>query len=669
MNIVVHPQKGSYKVIIIKHNTVRGIGQVTIAHTSKGWRPKHFLYKRFGKKHLNQTPTKDFIDILRDASVQLTAKDQSFESFLEDFQVPYGYIDLCRICLIEDCVTPIFPGQGISYRKENICFECAKKEIRREIGYVGIFGKRSLSYIEQLLSVYRDLDRVLGTVHPEWLDTAMTLYDTLNAKVIKETALLRELPLPDPFLSRANVERLMPVQQLACEAGLLDGKHLLVVSATASGKTFIGEMAGMNNYLRGRGRILFLVPLVALANQKYQRFTEKYGSILKVALQTGVSRLNLPEMKSIGDRDINAPLIVGTYEGIDHFLRCGNKLKNIGTVIIDEVQTLEDSERGHRLDGLIARLKYLSPKAQFLYLSATIGLPHLLASKLNATLVSYDDRPVPLERHLIFVGRQSKIKYIKKLVDEAFETKSSKNFRGQSIVFTNSRARCHVIADALGKRAAPYHAGLTNQERREVEEKFLTGKIATVVTTAALASGVDFPALQVIFDSLAMGINWLSVQDFHQMSGRAGRPDFHDFGRVVILAEPGASYSRNSVLTEEEVAISLLRGEMEEVAPTYGIEESSEELVANVVVCGGKKRDLEEIQHMIIGSTEPVIPFMLERGFLKRRKDGIELLPMANVMAEHFLGVERVSELQQFVKSNENPLTIIAELDCKEVVK
>ena len=69
-----------------------------------------------------------------------------------------------------------------------------------------------------------------------------------------------------------------------------------------------------------------------------------------------------------------------------------------------------------------------------------------------------------------------------------------KGIPGQTIIFTNARARCHTIADALGMRAAAYHAGLTSQERRDVEAKFLGGKLMAVVTTAALGAGVDFPA-------------------------------------------------------------------------------------------------------------------------------------------------------------------------------
>ena len=159
-----------------------------------------------------------------------------------------------------------------------------------------------------------------------------------------------------------------------------------------------------------------------------------------------------------GRQDPDAQVVVGTYEGLDHLIRCGKSLPNIGTVVIDEIQMLEDRERGHRLDGLIARLKFLAPQAQFLYLSATVGLPHLLAEKLGTRLVTYAERPVPLERYLLFVTRKDKIRFEKQLMEAEFSMKSSKGFRGQTIIFTNARARCHVIAEALGKKTAPYHA-------------------------------------------------------------------------------------------------------------------------------------------------------------------------------------------------------------------
>jgi helicase len=241
---------------------------------------------------------------------------------------------------------------------------------------------------------------------------------------------------------------------------------------------------------------------------------------------------------------------------------------------------------------------------------------------------------------------------------------SSKGFHGQTIVFTHSRARCHVIADALGPGYAAYHAGLTAQERRDVEEKFLKGKLKAVVTTAALGAGVDFPASQVIFDSLAMGISWLSVQEFHQMAGRAGRPDYHDLGKVMILAEPGGTYSRSASGTEEEVALRLLKGEMEEVAPVFDTEQSSEEFAANAVVADGDYAALDWITSRMVGSVEPVADLLTEEGLIRREKDRLVLMPLARVMAEHFIGVERLLEILRLVKTQNDPIEILAELEC-----
>ena len=210
----------------------------------------------------------------------------------------------------------------------------------------------------------------------------------------------------------------------------------------------------------------------------------------------------------------------------------------------------------------------------------------------------------------------------------------------------------------------PYHAGLSAKERREVERRFEKGEIAAVVTTAALAAGVDFPASQVVFDSLAMGIEWLTVQEFTQMMGRAGRPDFHDLGKVVILAEPGATYAKGRGFTEEEIAIRLLKGEMEEVAPVYDMEESSEEYVANAIACGGSMADLGRIGESMVGITEDMAPLLRNEGYVRRSGDTLEVLPLGRVMAEHFIGVERLDRIRELVRTLDDPLAIVTELEC-----
>jgi helicase len=190
-----------------------------------------------------------------------------------------------------------------------------------------------------------------------------------------------------------------------------------------------------------------------------------------------------------------------------------------------------------------------------------------------------------------------------------------------------------------------------------------------VVTTAALGAGVDFPASQVIFDALAMGRDWLSVQEFNQMAGRAGRPDFHDLGRVVLLAEPGGTYSRENPFTEEEVAIRLLKGEMEEVAPEHDFEKSSEEYVANAVACNGEEADLNRINGMMVGTVEPVLPELIAHRLVEKRGTRLVMSPLAKVMAEHFIGMERLLEILRLTKFMDDPIDVIAELESEDVHK
>jgi len=665
MKLIIHPVKGHYKLFLIKDSKLFLTGLVDLAETGRGYRPRNFRQRHGTRGVLKPVPPKEFTALLRNSTVYLTTRDVAFSSFLRDLQIKARKISLCRFCLLEDRITPVTNKTWIEYGGNKICYDCGIRELRRELGYLGRFGSGSTRYVEKMLREIKDLDKVISILQPEKADGSKTLFDTIDSHRITKTDLITDLPLPEEFTKRCGVETLMPVQQLSAGSGLLEHKDLLIVAATASGKTFIGEMAGFKNYIEGRGRLYFLVPLVALANQKYRRFKDKYGSLCDISLNTGTSRLNLPETRPVGGRHPRASVVVGTYEGVDHTLRCGRVPSNIGTVVIDEVQMLEDPDRGHRLDGLIARLKHIAPDAQYLYLSATIGSPSLLAKKLGAELVQYEDRPVPLERHLIFTEYKQKIGYIKQLVTREFRKTSSKGYKGQTIVFTNSRARCHIVADALGRQAAAYHAGLSSKERRDIEKKFERGEYATVITTAALAAGVDFPASQVIFDSLAMGIKWLSVGEFHQMMGRAGRPEFHDLGKVVLLAEPGATYERGSHFTEEEMAVRLLKGEVEEVSPVYDLEGSSEETVANAVVCKGDEGKILAMENTMVGELEPNLQMMIGNGLIKRVGKKIELTPLSRVMSEHFIGMNRLCRISSLAKKMDDPLAIVAELDCE----
>ncbi len=369
--------------------------------------------------------------------------------------------------------------------------------------------------------------------------------------------------------------------------------------------------------------------------------------------------------------DPGADVIVGTYEGIDHALRTGKNLGDIGTVVIDEIHTLKEPERGHRLDGLVSRLKYYCQErsetrseyggAQWLYLSATVGNPEWLAGQLGATLIEFEERPVPIERHVTFADEREKLQLEDRLVKRAFDQKSSKGYRGQTIIFTNSRRRCHTISRKLGYDSAPYHAGLDYGRRKDVEEQFLDQDLAAVVTTAALAAGVDFPASQVLFDSLAMGIEWLSVQEFSQMLGRAGRPDYHDQGTVYMLIEPDCTYHNSMEMTEDEVAFKLLKGEMEDVRNVYDQAAAVEETLANITVAGESAKRLND---RMLGEidTQRAVGKLLEWEFI----DGLSPTPTGQAVTRHFLSPDDAFRLLDAIRNGRTPHEIVAEQELAD---
>ncbi len=196
-----------------------------------------------------------------------------------------------------------------------------------------------------------------------------------------------------------EIKTLRPAQEKSIKKGLLDRKNLLVCTPTASGKTLIAELAALKNILNGNGKAIYIVPLKALASEKFKDFKKRYESIAKVALSIG-------DFDSADSYLIDYDLIIVTAEKLDSLIRHHAPwLSLISTIIIDEIHLLNDPERGPTLEILITILRQLLKKAQIIGLSATIGNPEELAEWLNAELVEDDWRPVKLHKGVYFDGK------------------------------------------------------------------------------------------------------------------------------------------------------------------------------------------------------------------------------------------------------------------------
>jgi helicase len=647
--------------------------KLEVAEKSAGPRPGRFRVKTGGGEEPRNPD--EFVAIARRAdririSQQTTrAGREELQELLDAYQQDAKVVRTCRFCAGKGRYSPLTSETAIEADGEYICRDCAVRELERELSFSGGISGKAQERLEDLLFEEQNLEKIVGLLQGD-LDPDLTKFDEVSAT----TDDVDPVPVSDldlhPGVQELLEDRfddLLPVQSLAVENGLVDGEDQLVVSATATGKTLVGEMAGLHRHLSGNGKMLFLVPLVALANQKHEDFADEYGHLANVTIRVGSSRI-----RDDGHAfDPSADVIVGTYEGIDHALRTGRDLGDIGTVVIDEVHTLKEDERGHRLDGLISRLKYYCEQraderadyggAQWIYLSATVGNPGELARGLRANLVEFEERPVPIERHVTFADGSEKPDIENKLVKREFDRESSKGYRGQTIIFTNSRRRCNEISRKLDYPSRPYHAGLDYGERKSVERQFGNQDLAAVVTTAALAAGVDFPANQVIFDTLAMGIEWLSVQEFEQMLGRAGRPDYHDRGKVYVLVEPDASYHGSMEGTEEEIAFKLLKGDMENVVTHYDETAAVEETLANVAVGGTAAKRLND---RMIGDipTKHALGKLLEYEFV----DGLQPTELGRAVTTHFLDPDAAFKILDGVRKGRDPYGIVADLELRD---
>jgi len=659
----VHALKGEGKPVFV--------GVLTVQDTSRGVRPlKVRVVKEKGDEYL---PVPTFIELIKAADCIFAARTDEAEKdrlddMLEGYQLGSESVGICRFCLTDDRITFKKPDM-VRFKDELVCMDCAKRELRKEVAFHGRITGKGMDRLEMLLTKTKDLNRVMALLNPSNLPPELTRFDYIPAADTRIQAVkVKDLKI-DPALKAVLLEKmdeLLPVQSKSVAAGLLDGKSQIVVSATATGKTLIGELAGIGNALSGKGGMLFLVPLVALANQKYEQFKKRYSPLgLKTAIRVGTSRISLNTVKM--NTSLDSDIVVGTYEGLDFVLRTGGRLGKIGTVVIDEVHMLEDPERGHRLDGLIARLRTIAPEAQFIFLSATIGNPKEVAKRMKATLVEYEYRPVPLERHLIFARDHEKNRLVDEYASKEYVKTSSKGYHGQTIVFTNSRKKCHSISESLRIQSAPYHAGLTYPQRKSVEDRFAKGEIKVVVTTAALAAGVDFPASQVIFESLAMGKDWLGVGAFQQMQGRAGRPDYHDLGKIVLLADPEANIEGES---EESVAFRLLGGSAEHVNVEYDEAEQIEECLANsaVVPNVGALAKINDHTLGITSGTGPLVAKCISSGLMLKEGDKIKLSPLGRAIVNHFLSVENALLIRSRLRKKVSTLDIAVELESFEAV-
>ena len=344
-----------------------------------------------------------------------------------------------------------------------------------------------------------------------------------------------------------------PVQEEAFSQ-VFKGNDLLVTVPTGTGKTMIAK-AALFRALAQKKRVIFTSPLRALTEEKFREFCEDFGEE-NVGFATG-------------DFSVNPDALVQVWvaEILWNRVYSEKRTSPADVVVMDEAHYFNDPGRGYVWEQTLIGL---NPKTQIVLLSATIGRPELFCdwismvrgNKIN--LVESSVRKVPIEheyeeKYVIEVvkelAHQEEVPAVvfvfgrQKCFELARLLKSCRRFTSDE-ERAEIRQRCEeeLLKGGLSKDFQSYlehgigvhHAGVLPRYKQLVEELTTKKLIRFVICTETIAAGINLPAKRVIFPSIIKYIKGkdrlLTPAEFHQMAGRAGRPQFDDKGVATVLA-------------------------------------------------------------------------------------------------------------------------------------
>jgi superfamily II RNA helicase len=333
---------------------------------------------------------------------------------------------------------------------------------------------------------------------------------------------------------------------------LMLGRHVVLSTPTGSGKSLVAQALHFKGLCEGR-RSFYTSPTKALASEKFFAWCDAFGAA-NVGMLTGDASVNPA-----------APIVCCTAEVLSNMaLRRGSAL-DAPYVVMDEFHYYDDRERGAAWQIPLLVLE----NTRFLLMSATLGNTAAIEAHVESVTgvpvahVHTDERPVPLA----FEYSETPLhETLERLVERdrapiyvvSFTQRECAE-RAQGLTSANlaDRALRRRIAEAVGdfrfdtpfgrdlqrflrSGVAVHHAGMLPRYRLLVEKLAQRGLLQVICGTDTLGVGVNVPIRTVVFSQLCKydgeKVALLSVREFKQIAGRAGRKGFDELGTVVCQA-------------------------------------------------------------------------------------------------------------------------------------
>lgn len=462
----------------------------------------------------------------------------------------------------------------------------------------------------------------IRAVSDKWIGSDLTVAVSFKHLILPEshpphTALLDLHPVPITSLHNKAAESMYsfthynPIQSQVFHTVYHTDENVLLGAPTGSGKTNVAEMAMLRLFAMSPGmKCVYIAPLKALARERIEGWGREksfVGRMKKSLVELTGDTSPDPQLLKKADILITTP---EKWDGISRSWQSRNYVKSVGLVIIDEIHLL-GQDRGPVLEVIVSRMRYISTHTEnnvrIVGLSTALANARDLADWLGIDgpgLFNFHPavRPVPLTvyisgypgKHycprmatmnkptyaaltthspnkpaLVFVSsrRQTRLTALDLITFSAADGNPRKflHMEDAELQYAIQKVRDPNLKHMLAFGIGMHHAGLPARDRSVVEELFVAQKIQVLVCTSTLAWGVNFPAHLVVikgteyYDAKVNRYVDFPITDVLQMMGRAGRPQFDDQGKAVVLVhEPKKNFYMNFLHKPFPVESSLL---------------------------------------------------------------------------------------------------------------
>lgn len=452
----------------------------------------------------------------------------------------------------------------------------------------------------------------------------------------------------------------------------------IIQMPTSAGKTMLAEFnIVLTKSLRQDAKVVYVVPSRALVNQVYFDLRTDLTPIgLNVERTSSATEIDPTEADFLIADDVD--VIVSTPEKLDLLIRRSHpSVEDVSLFIIDEAHTIENGERGARLELLVAMLRRERPNAKYMLLSPFLPRrTDVLAEWLGGgNIINVDWKP---SEKIVFGLKANKTKAIFHLLPSAYSFQSyqeeeieirhpytlvssgeKKNIlefscrhfyeegktnlilcKGKTTAnktaseiydwidhdiendevnliqrYIDEEMGCtSLFSEILGRGVAVHHAGLSDEVKLLTEHLIRKGLVNYVCATTTIAEGVNFPVSSVYFDTYQRGTNnILSANDFWNIAGRAGRTMVDDFGKIILPFNSDKN---------KETGIEILRKGAEELTSVLSKLFIDREYVLNTLI---QDKGLEKLMYRYTDAFIPISQYFVHLLTVSKNEHMVDL--------------------------------------------